>query len=223
MPGSMDVRTAITERRSVRGFQSRSVDADSLRSVFELAQRAPSWCNTQPWRVWVTSGDTTKRLTAAMLAACDRNPRGESEIPFPTHYPEPYGSHRRACGMALYAAMGIERTDKEGRNEAFRANYRAFGAPHIAIVAFDAHFGVYGALDVGCYLQTLMLAAQSAGLATCPQAALASYPDATRSVLPIPSELTILCGLALGYEEPTVKANDCRTARAALGDNVQFS
>jgi nitroreductase len=218
----MDVREALSARRSVRGFQATPVAHETLIALFEAAQRAPSWCNIQPWRVWVTSGETTTRLADALTRACRDNPQGASEVPFPAGYPEPYATHRRECGKALYAAMRIERHDREARDAAFAANYRAFGAPHIAMIAYDAHFGVYGALDVGCYLQSLLLAAQDLGLATCPQAALASYPQAARSVLDIPTSLTILCGVALGYEDPAVPANACRTARAPLGDNVRF-
>ncbi len=206
----------------MRGFLAKSVPAETLQALFETAQRTPSWCNIQPWRVWVTSGVTTQKLAETMLAACDANPQGESQIPFPPSYPEPYGTHRRECGKALYAAMGVAREDIDGRKRAFRANYNAFGAPHIVMIAYDPHFGVYGALDVGCYLQSLMLAAQELGLATCPQAALASYPRAARSVLAIPESLTLLCGMALGYEDEKVPANACRTARAPLSDNVQF-
>lgn len=219
----MDVQQALSQRRSVRGFLPTPASPETLRTLFERAQRSPSWCNIQLWRVWVTSGETTTRLANAMLAAVDANPNGQAEVPFPAGYPEPYGTHRRECGKALFSAMGIARDDMPARLSAFRANYEAFGAPHIVILAYDGHFGTYGALDMGCYLQSVLLAAEELGLATCPQAALANYPEAIRSVLPIPTNLTILCGIALGYEDKSVKANACRTARAPLSDNVQFA
>lgn len=217
----MDVLQALEERHSVRGFLPRPVPQETLEKVFSAAQRAPSWCNIQLWRVWVASGDTTRKLADAL---CDGLDHGEPhpQVPFPDGYPEPYGSHRRECGATLYAAMGVERSDREARTRAFRRNYRAFDAPHIAMLAYDAHFGVYGALDVGCYLQSLLLAAQNEGLATCPMAALATYPDQIRQVLPIDKSLTILCGIAIGYEDPDVPANGARMPRGPLGDNVQF-
>lgn len=218
----MDVLDAIKTRRSVRGFLDKPVAPELLTELFETAQRAPSWCNIQPWRVWVTSGDTTLRLREALLADCDRNPHGESQIPFPPAYPEPYGTHRRECAKALYTAMGIARDDQEARFAAFRANYRAFNAPHIAMIAYDPAFGSYGALDVGCYVQSVLLTAHALGLATCPQAALASFPLGARRVLPIPESLTLLCGIAIGYEDPEVRANACRTSRAGLERNVTF-
>ncbi len=218
----MDVIEALHARHSVRGFLAKPIAPETLQALFTAAQRAPSWCNIQPWRVWVSSGETTTKLAAAMLEACIQDPHGAPAIAFPAHYPEPYGTERRACAKALYTAMGIARGDTQARDGAFRANYRGFDAPHIVMIAYDAHFGVYGALDVGCYLQSLLLAAQSLGLATCAQAALACYPKAVRSVLSIPDELTILCGVSLGYEDHEVAANRCRTSRSPLELNVHF-
>ena len=217
----MDVISALEQRHSVRGFLSKPVESELLTEVFSAAQRAPSWCNIQLWRVWVTSGDTTRQLAEALCKGLDEG-TPHPQIPFPVEYPEPYGTHRRQCGATLYGAMGIERSDRAARDEAFRRNYRAFDAPHIAMVCYDAHFGVYGALDVGCYLQSVMLAAQARGLATCPMAALANYPTHTRSVLPIPEQLTILCGIAIGYEDEDVPANKARMSRADLSENVTF-
>ncbi len=219
----MTVIEALHARHSVRAYRPDPIPTAQLHALFEAAQRAPSWCNIQPWRVWVTSGDTTRRLSGALSEACASNPQGSPAIPFPAHYPEPYGTERRECGKALYAAMGIARDDRPARDAAFQANYRAFGAPHIAMVAYDAHFGVYGALDVGCYVQSLLLAAQQLGIASCAQAALACYPEAARSVLAIPTHLTILCGVALGFEDADAAANRCRTRRSSLGVSVQFA
>jgi len=218
----MGVGEALEARHSVRGFLDKPVPAATLTELFSAAQRAPSWCNIQPWRVWVSSGETTTRLADALVQAWTEDPNGAPAIPFPSHYPEPYGTERRECAKALYSAMGIARDDRPARDAAFRANYRAFGAPHIVMVAYDAHFGVYGALDVGCYLQSLLLAASELGLATCAQAALSCYPEAVRSVLSIPASLTILCGVALGYEDLDVPANRCRTRRSPLEQNVRF-
>ena len=101
-------------------------------------------------------------------------------------------------------------------------NFCAFDAPVVAIVGIDARFGLYAALDVGCWLQTLLLAAAAEGLATCAMASLATYPDVARSVLEIPDGNALLFGVAIGVEDPTVAANACRTTRSALADNVVF-
>lgn len=217
----MNVHEALRSRRSVRAFRPDPIAPEVLRRIFEAAQRAPSWCNTQPWRVVVTSPPTTDRLRAALLAAATSTPPSP-EVPFPAEYPEPYGRHRKECGAALYRAMGVARDDLEGRRQAWLRNYACFDAPHAAIVSMDRRFGAYMAVDVGCWLQSLLLAATEQDVATCPQASLAAYPTAIRSVLPVPESEQILFGLSIGYEDASAPANAGRTTRAPIEENVRF-
>lgn len=217
----MDLDTALSLRRSVRAFLPREVPRETLASIFQRAQQTPSWCNIQPWRVWLASGEARARLTAGLLeAAGSRMP--EPDVPFPGEYPEPYGTHRKECGKALYESMGVTREDREGRQAAWLRNFVAFDAPHVAIVGIDRRFGLYAALDVGCWLQSVLLLAQAEGLATCAQAALATYPDVARRELGVPEGIQILFGIAIGYEDESAAANRCRTTRAGVGENVVF-
>jgi nitroreductase len=217
----MDVSTAMLDRRSVRAFLPRPVPEETLRSIFAAAQRAPSWCNIQPWRVWLASGERRDQLVNALVAAAqERMP--SPDVPFPAEYPEPYGTHRRQCGKALYEAMGVARDDGPGRHAAWMRNFMAFDAPHVAIVGMDRRFALYGALDLGCWLQSVMLLASEAGVATCAQASLALYPDVCRTLLGVTDDVQIVFGIGLGFEDPAAKANDCRTAREPVERNVVF-
>jgi nitroreductase len=217
----MEVERALRVRRSVRGFLPKPIPSEVLARIFEQAQLAPSWCNIQPWRVWVTSGERTARLKAKLTEAASRG-MPQPEVEFPIDYPEPYNTRRRECGAALYGAMSIARDDKAGRYAAWMRNYVAFDAPHVAIVGIDRRFGLYAALDVGCWLEALLLCATSEGVSTCAQASLSGYPAITREELGIPDEIVILFGIALGYEDPSVAANACRTDRQPLDANVRF-
>jgi nitroreductase len=217
----VDVRDAISTRRSVRAFLPTPVAPDVLERVFATAQRAPSWCNIQPWRAVVTAPSITDRLREALQRAATSEPP-TPEAAWPLEYPEPYGTHRRDCGVALYRAMGIARDDLDARRAAWLRNYVCFDAPHVAIVSMDRRFGLYMALDVGCWLQTVLLAATAEGVATCAQAALAAYPEALRSVLSIPEGEQILFGISLGYEDVAAPANACRTTRSPVAQNVRF-
>lgn len=217
----MELEAAIAARHSVRAFLPRDVPREVLTRIFEAAQRAPSWCNIQPWRVFVASGAKREELGQRFLAAAQsESPR--PDVPFPLDYPEPYGTHRRQCGKALYEAMHVERGDHAGRQAAWLRNFVAFDAPHVAICGIDRRFELYAALDVGCWLQTLLLLATSEGLGSCAQASLSVYPDIAREVLEIPEDIKILFGVGLGYEDPDAPANRCRTARDAAGSNVSF-
>lgn len=211
----------IAQRKSVRGFRPEAIDQSELEQLFAMAQRAPSWCNTQPWRVWVTGPAQTQKLAAELQQAA-RSGMPAPEIPFPIDYPEPYKQHRRSCGGALYQAMGIAREDKASRYDAWLRNYAVFDAPHLVVVAQDRRLGQYATLDIGVWLGYLLAAAQLMGIDTCPMASIASYPGPLRRTLAIGEELIILCGIALGREDEEVPANRCRTTREPVSSNVQF-
>ncbi len=217
----MDVYEALAQRRSVRGFEARPVPREVLERIFGAAQRAPSWCNIQPWRVVVTSGERTRALGAVIHGAALEG--GMSvDFPWPGAYPEPYGRHRKECGVALYAAMGVARDDHEGRRDAWLRNFRAFDAPHIAMVGVDRRMMPYAAIDLGCWLQSVLLAATAEGVATCAQAALATQADAVRPLLGWEEHIGVIVGIAIGYEAVGAPVNDTRTTRSPLAENVRF-
>jgi len=124
--------------------------------------------------------------------------------------------------VALYTEMGIGREDREGRRYAVLRNFEFFDAPHVAIICMDKQFGRGVALDVGMYVQTLMLALWARGIGTCAQASLRQYPDVLREQLGIPDELRVMCGISFGYEDTSVPANRCRQSREPLERNVTF-
>jgi nitroreductase len=216
----MDVETAMLTRRSVRAFKTDPVPKEVLTRIFSHAQQAPSWCNIQPWRVWVTRGAQTRALVDAMTARhagtpYARLPDGPRSTPSPT-------ASTAVSAAALYSAMGVARDDRAGRQEAWMRNFRAFDAPHLAMVAIDRRFNRYAMLDLGCWLQSVLLLSTEEGLSTCSQAALALYPDVCRSLLGVTDDVQILFGIGLGYEAPEVPANACRTTRDPLEKNLVF-
>jgi nitroreductase len=209
------------ERRSIRAFRPDPVPRDELVQIFAAAQHAPSWCNVQPWRVAITEPPKTAQLAAAMQEAA-RSGFPRAEIAFPLEYPAPYKEHRIACGSALYKEMGVAREDKAGRYDAWLRNYAFFDAPHVAVVACDRRLGPYAFIDVGLWLGYVLTAAAAAGLATCPMASVAAYPDVLRRELPIAETDVILFGLALGHADDAAPANRTRTTREPVEANVTF-
>lgn len=208
-------------RWSCRGFLPDEVPQGVLREIFALAQRTASWCNTQPWQVQVVSGDLRTRLAEELLEAAMRG-EGGSDLDMPERYVGVYQDRRREAGFDLYAALGIAREDKPARVEQMLKNFAFFDAPHVAIVTTDGDQGLYGAVDCGAYVANVLSAAHAAGVATIAQAAIAMQSPAVRRVLEIPEERRILCGISLGYADPTHPANSFRTSRAALEAAVEF-
>lgn len=208
-------------RRSVRAFRPEPVPAERLRAVFELAQWAPSNCNTQPWRVHVASGEPLERLRRELPEQLAQGAFA-MDFPYEGKYAGVYRERQYDAAQQLYSAQGIAREDKARRAEAFLANFSFFGAPHVAFLFMPAEFGLREAADVGMYAQSLMLSLAAHGLASCPQTALGFHADKVREVLGIPAEEKLLFGISFGYEDAEAPANRCRVGRAALEQSVVF-
>ncbi len=209
-------------RHSCRAFLDKPVDRTLIERLLTLAQRTPSWCNTQPWQVIVTSGEATRRLAAGLSEQADLGTPERPDIAFPPAYRGVYLDRRRVCGFQLYGALGIERGDRNGYAAQARQNFRFFGAPHFALITTDAELGTYGAIDCGGYVSVFLLAAQSLGLATIPQAAIASYSPWLRDHFALPADRLVVCGISFGYADTAHEANSFRTERAELTEAVQW-
>ncbi|WP_076999802.1 nitroreductase [Variovorax sp. KK3] len=212
----------LAQRHSCRAFLPQQVERATIESVLRTAQRAASWCNSQAWQVNVLSGEATERLRTKLIAAERAGEGGATDFPFPHDYRGVYLDRRRDCGFRLYSAVGVERGDKEGYARQTLENFRFFGAPHVAILTSDPGLGVYGAVDVGGYVQVVLLAMQAHGLGAIPQAALAHQAALIKQELGIDAERPMVCGISFGYEDTAHPANGFRTTRAPLEQAVQF-
>ncbi len=220
--GEAALEALLQARHSCRGFRDETVARPTIERLLTLAQRTPSWCNTQPWQVIVTSGAATRRLAEGLSAQAASGVAAQPDIAFPPAYRGVHQERRRVCGFQLYGALGIERGDRAGYTAQARENFRLFGAPHFALVTTEAELGTYGAVDCGGYVSVFLLAAQALGLAAIPQAAVASYSPWLRQHFTLPAERQVLCGIAFGYGDPGHAANGFRTGRAALDQVVQW-
>ena len=212
----------LAERHSCRAFLPQPVPRATLEAILTTAQRTASWCNSQAWQVSIASGAALERLRAALTEAASSGNRGGSDFPFPTEYTGKYLDRRRECGFQLYNAVGVERGDKAGYARQALENFRLFGAPHVAILSSDPGLGVYGAVDVGGYVQVLLLSMQAHGVAAIPQAAVAGHSALLKEQLGIPKERLIVCGISFGYEDKSHVANSYRTTRAPLSEAVDW-
>jgi nitroreductase len=212
----------LAERHSCRAFLPQPVDIAVQQRFLATAQRTSSWCNSQAWQVTIASGAAVERFREAMYQAASTGAERGSDFPFPQAYTGAYLERRRECGFQLYQAVGVERGDKAGGNRQALENFRLFGAPHVAILTSDPGLGVYGAVDVGGYVQVLLLAMQAHGVAAIPQAALASQSALAKSLLGIDPSRKVVCAISFGYEDTSHPANSYRTSRAALQDVVTW-
>ena len=209
------------QRYSCRAYQPHPVETATIMRILAIAQRTPSWCNSQPWQVVITRGAGTDRFRNAMLEyAAARKP--EPDFAFPREYRGVYQERRRECGFQLYDSVGIARGDREASARQTMENFRLFGAPHAMIVTTEEPLGVYGVLDCGAWVNNFMLAARGLGVASIAQAALASQPKFVRSYFGLPPERLVVCGMSFGYEDGTHPVNRFRTSRTAVENVVTW-
>jgi nitroreductase len=223
----LDSRAALllqlaTERYSCRAFLPEAVPRPTLERILAIAQRAPSWCNSQPWQLVIASPAATERLRGELLDHVRTGAPPAPDLEFPAEYQGVYQDRRRECGLQLYRATGVQRGDAAAAMRQRLENFRFFGAPQVAIVSTDAGLGTYGAIDCGAYVGQFMLAARTCGVASIALAALAAYSSFWCERFGLSARRKVVCGLAFGYEDPEHPANGFRTPRASLGEAVTW-
>ncbi|MCB8747605.1 nitroreductase [Rhodoferax sp. U2-2l] len=220
------VEDAITSRMSVRAFLPREVPRSLLQHLLEVASRAPSGTNTQPWKVYVLTGASRDALVAKVCAAHDAlradpalaaNFREEYDY-YPEKWVSPYIDRRRENGWGLYGLLGIGKGDKDMMHAQHQRNYRFFDAPVGLMFTIDRVMGRGSLLDYGMYLQSLMVAARAQGLHTCPQAAWNGFANIILPHIGADEGDMLVCGMALGYADPTDLVNTFQTPRVAVND-----
>ena len=220
----LTVIQALQQRRSIRGFEPREVPAELIEEIFTKASMAPSNCNTQPWHVNVVSGEARKKLEEQLMAGIMQGTKPQFHFkPGDMDLAGVYKKRQFDCAARYYGTMGIERTDRDKRNWLMAKNWQFFGAPHAAFISMPKTMGEVNAIDIGIYLQTLMLLLVEHGLASCPQGALAAFPEPVKAITPIPEGNELIVGLSFGYEAVGEQINKVTMERAPLGDTVTFT
>ncbi|HEY4041057.1 MAG TPA: nitroreductase family protein [Rhodopila sp.] len=205
-------------RHSCRGFRPDPVPQPTIRQMLNIARKTASWCNAQPWQLIITSGEATERFRRALLEQVDGGAKAAPDFLFPREYHGVYLDRRRECGFQLYETVGIARGDRVASARQGRENFRLFGAPHVCIVTTDEALGLYGAVDCGAFVSNFMLAAQSLGVASIAQAALASQSQFLRAHFNIDETRRVVCGISFGYEDTGHPTNRFRTTRAGTDE-----
>lgn len=215
---TLDVRSAVTGRKSVRGFKPDPVPLALVLRLLDEAARAPSNTNTQPWRVHVAIGAARDRLVKAVTEAASTGPQQDEYQYNPKEMPEPYLSRRRKVGFDLYGLAGVARGDMEGRKRQALKNYSFFGAPVGLFFTMDRRMALGSWLDLGMMMQNVMVLARGYGLETCPQAAWVYYGPVVHKALGIPDDEIILSGMALGVPDWSAPENKLITERVAASE-----
>ena len=199
----MDVFEAIASRKSIRAFTDQPVTRGQIDKILEVSQRSPSGTNTQPWRVYICTGEVKQAITDDVLAMAreGKAKKYEDYDYYPPVWQDVHQARRRAVGWSLYGLLGIQKGDREGSARQGARNFKFFDAPVGLFVTVDSYMARGNWADAGMYVQTLMLAARGLGLHTCPQAAWIQFQEPVFEHLGIPGDQELVTGMSVGYAD----------------------
>ncbi len=220
----LTVDEAILSRRSVRAYLSAPISQPTIEHILEVARRAPSGTNTQPWKVHVLQGAALKRVAQAVLHAFWNEPEQHTNdrTNYLVKWRDPYLSRRRKVGWDLYDLMGIKKGERERTQNFHAKNYEFFGAPVGMIFTIDRDMGWMSWLDYGMFLQNICVAARGQDLHTCPQASWGNYHDIVEKELGLEEQELVHVGMSLGYEDTNAPQNSLSTVREPLEQFATF-
>ena len=217
---------AITSRMSARAFTQQAVSRELITEILQVASRAPSGTNTQPWKVYVLQGASRDSLVDKVCAAHDAmraNPELAKQYTeqydyYPAQWVSPYIDRRRENGWSLYGLLGIGKGDKDRMHEQQQRNFKFFDAPVGLMFTIDPVMGRGSLFDYGMFVQNIMLAARARGLHTCPQAAWNGFHSIILPHIGAGEGEMMVCGMALGYADDTDKVNTLVTPRVPVNE-----
>ena len=218
------VDEAITSRMSMRAFSDQPVPRDTIEAILQVASRAPSGTNTQPWKVYVLQGPSRDSLVHKVCATHDEwrdHPEKAAQHPeaydyYPEKWVSPYIERRRENGWGLYGLLGIVKGEKDKMHAQHQRNFCFFDAPVGLMFTIDKVMGRGSLLDYGMFLQNIMVAARGRGLHTCPQAAWNNFAHIILPHIGAPDSEMLVCGMSLGWIQADEPVNTFFTPREGV-------
>lgn len=218
----MDTLDCIKTRQSIRAFKPEAVPREILQQIIDTAKFSPSYKNTQPWEVMIVSGDKKKALSKMLLELLQNGTPATPDLSEPTSWPQTQQDNITQLYEKRGKATGLNLLDPEIIKKSKMANFRFYHAPHALYFYQDASLSEWSLVDIGMFIQSVMLAANALGLGTVPQAFAADYSPQVKDFLSIPESKRLIVGMSLGYPDLDSPINQLRTDRVDTEDLIQW-
>ena len=206
------------DRHSARDFQSKEIPEETLKKIITIALDSPSWCNSQPWKVYVVTGKPLEEIRKEWIAKNEEKIKGYADLQ-PVHRTE--FSERCQKNMEEEFKLIKEQTKDPEMISFWRKNIECFNAPAVVYLALHKGHSKWSCYDLGGFGMALMLAAKDLGVDSVVAYELVKYPDVLRKHVKIPDDEDIAVGIALGYENDDI-VNKFRAKKSKLEDVCQF-
>lgn len=218
----MNTLECIKSRQSIRAFKPEPVPRELLLQVIETARYSPSYKNTQPWEVMIVSGEKKRALSAMLLELLEKDTSPQPDLKEPESWPQTQQDRINQLYSKRAKATGLDLTDPKIIYKSKQANFRFYNAPHAFYFYQDAALSSWSLVDIGMFIQSVMLSANELGLGTVPQAFATDYSPQVKSFLSLPESKRLIVGMSVGYPNMDSPVNQLRTDRADTSELVQW-
>ena len=219
----MEFFEAMESRMSRRAFLQKQVHQATLEKIFNLANRSPSYMNTQPWELFAVAGEEKDKLARRLFSDISSGVPLAPDIPFPAAWPAAHDERAKHHRMRRFKLLGIDPDKEQDKVVAsYRNNFKFFDAPCVVFLAIDRTLTSWSVFDCGTFMYGFLLAAHAEGLGACPQAMPTGYSGTIRSQLNIPDQMIIVLCISLGYPDLASPINQSRSQRRELSEFVRW-
>lgn len=217
----MDFTKVVNKRHSVRQFTDQAVETDLIKEIVTVAQRTPSWVNSQPRQVYCARGTVLQQIKEAYREADQTGQASQPDLPVMS---------REEWAPRTQANMKQWRHDivhhfssfDEAHTAMSTASNNLYDSPVILFITVPQASPDWSIFDAGAFAQTLMLAATNRGLGSIPTYNSVRFPKILRHFLGIPDTERVLVGISLGYpaDQPL---NHYHSQRVPLSNVLHFN
>jgi nitroreductase len=218
----MELYEVIKSRKSFRSFLPKKVDKEILERILAASNRSPSYMNTQPWEVFVVTGEKKDSLVKKLLSQASSGAPPRPDVAFPQEWPDAVDRRTREHKRLRLQALGVDPNDKETLRSHFLLNFEFYGAPCVLFVGMEKVLTGWSMLDLGLFSSSILFAARAEGLGCCPQALPMAYPDVIREELGISPNIGLVLAICMGYPDLKAHIHQYDTARRQLADFVKW-
>ncbi len=219
----MELLEAIKSRKSVRAFKPEPVSTETIKKVLEIATRAPSSVNSQPWEFFIVKGEKLDEMKNKMVEQLRRGNKPCPDVPLPGKTGTDMGlqgvykKRQVVLGVTMFKLLGIAKGDQQAIMDYMASMYRFFDAPAVIIIVIDKMLQLtYPLIDTGALIQTIALTALEFDLGTCIMRAIVDYPEQARKIVGIPDSKHLIIGMTIGYPDWDHPINSFQTERDEL-------